>query len=158
MLCFLSNNFINTVFVSTTRCRQITHNGHGLKAAHSALPQQLTIYNNSEEAVEERLKTLVACGDYLVKHLKKPKNKRLQPLRTRRVDKRDKERPAAWPSHHNQQVGVGAREHGDVHGHVDGVGLIQAHAEVPLPAQQQQNEHADVHESNAGCREATAPG
>lgn len=42
-----------------------------MKAAHSALPQQLTIYNNSEEAVEERLKTLVACGDYLVKHLKK---------------------------------------------------------------------------------------
>lgn len=42
------------------------------------------------------------------------------------------------------------REHRDVHGHVDGVGLIQAHAKVPLAAQQQQNEHADVHESDAG--------
>lgn len=46
---------------------------------------------------------------------------------------------------------MGPREHGDVHGHVDGVGLVQAHAEVPLAAQQQQDEHADVHESDAGC-------
>lgn len=42
-------------------------------------------------------------------------------------------------------------EHWDVHGHMDGVGLIQAHAEVSLPAQQQQNEHTDVHESDTGC-------
>lgn len=120
------------------------------------LPQQLTIYNDSEEAVEERLKTLVACGDYLVKHLK---NKQLQPLSTWLVDKRDNERRAPSPPHHNQQVGVGSREHGDVHGHVDGVGLIQAHAEVPLPTQQQQNEHADVHESNTGCsQESTTSG
>lgn len=52
-----------------------------------ALPQQLTIYDNSEEAVEERLETLVACGDYLVKHLQRRKRK--QPLDIRRVDKRD---------------------------------------------------------------------
>lgn len=45
-------------------------------------------------------------------------------------------------------------EHWDVHGHVDGVGLVEAHAEVPLPAQQQQDEHADVHESDAGWRRA----
>lgn len=33
--------------------------------------KQLTIYNNSEKAVEQRLETLVACGDDLVKHLQK---------------------------------------------------------------------------------------
>lgn len=47
------------------------------------------------------------------------------------------------------------REHRDVHGYMDGVGLIQAHAEVPLAAQQQQNEHADVHESDAGWKAGT---
>lgn len=33
--------------------------------------KQLTIYNNSEKAVKQRLETLVACGDNLVKHLQK---------------------------------------------------------------------------------------
>lgn len=42
-------------------------------------------------------------------------------------------------------------EHWDVHRHMDGVGLIQAHTKVSLPTEQQQNEHADVHESNTGC-------
>ncbi len=42
-------------------------------------------------------------------------------------------------------------EHRDIHRHMDGVGLIQAHAKVSLPAQQQQNEHTNVHESNTGC-------
>lgn len=42
-------------------------------------------------------------------------------------------------------------EHRDVHRHMDGVGLVQAHAKVSLPAQQQQNEHANVHESDTGC-------
>lgn len=46
------------------------------------------------------------------------------------------------------------REHRDVHGHVDGVGLVETHAEVPLAAEQQQDEHADVHESDTGCRRA----
>lgn len=32
-------------------------------------PKQFTIDNNSEQAVKERLETLVACGDNLVKHL-----------------------------------------------------------------------------------------
>lgn len=54
-------------------------------------------------------------------------------------------------SHHYKQVSVRPCEHRDVHRHVDGVGLVQAHTKVSLPAQQQQNEHADVHESNAGC-------
>lgn len=31
--------------------------------------EKLTIYNNSEKAVEQRLETLVSCGDNLVKHL-----------------------------------------------------------------------------------------
>lgn len=47
------------------------------------------------------------------------------------------------------------REHRDVHGHVDRVGLIQAHPKVPLPAEQQQNEYTDVHESHAGCSHET---
>lgn len=32
-------------------------------------PKQFTIDNNSEQTVEQRLETLVACGDNLVKHL-----------------------------------------------------------------------------------------
>lgn len=55
-------------------------------------------------------------------------------------------------TNHDQQVSVRPGEHWDVHGHVDGVGLVEAHAKVPLPAQQQQDEDADVHESNAGWR------
>lgn len=42
-------------------------------------------------------------------------------------------------------------EHWDVHRHMDGVGLIQTHAKVSLPTQQQQNEHTNVHQSNTGC-------
>lgn len=55
-------------------------------------------------------------------------------------------------SHHNEQVGVSAREHWDVHGDVQGVRLIQTHPKVPLSAQQEQNEDADVHESDTRCR------
>ena len=55
-------------------------------------------------------------------------------------------------SHHYEQVSVSPCEHWDVHRHMDGVRLIQAHAKVSFPAQQQQNEHTDVHESNTGCR------
>lgn len=54
-------------------------------------------------------------------------------------------------SHHYKQVSMSPCEHWDVHWHMDGVGLIQAHTKVPLPAQQQQNEHTNVHESNTGC-------
>ena len=32
-------------------------------------PEQLTVYNNGEKAVEQRLETLVARGDNLVKYL-----------------------------------------------------------------------------------------
>lgn len=54
-------------------------------------------------------------------------------------------------SHHYKKVSVSPCEHRDVHRHMDGVGFIQAHAKVSLPAQQQQNEHPYVHESNTGC-------
>ena len=40
----------------------------------------------------------------------------------------------------DQQVGVGAREDGDVHGDGGRVGLVQAHTEVALAAEQEQDE------------------
>lgn len=46
---------------------------------------------------------------------------------------------------------MGPGEHGDVHGDPQRVRLVQANAEVPLPAQQQEDEHADVHEAQASC-------
>lgn len=54
-------------------------------------------------------------------------------------------------SHHYKQVSMSPCEHWDVHRHIDGVGLIQAHTKVSLSAQQKQNEHTNVHESNTGC-------
>lgn len=47
------------------------------------------------------------------------------------------------------------REHRDVHRHVDGIGLIQAHSEVSLSTQQQQDEDPDVHESDTCCSKDT---
>ena len=41
----------------------------------------------------------------------------------------------------DEQVGVGAREDGDVHGDGGRVGLVQAHAEVALAAEEEQDEH-----------------
>ncbi len=43
-----------------------------MKSVHcrQMAPKQLTIYNNREKAVKQRLETLVACGDNLVKDLK----------------------------------------------------------------------------------------
>lgn len=60
---------------------------------------------------------------------------------------------AAEPSHHDQQVSVGPGEHGNVHGDAQRVRLVQTDAEVPLPAQQQQDEDADVHETHASCKQ-----
>ena len=40
----------------------------------------------------------------------------------------------------DQQVCVGPREDGDVHGDGGRVGLVQAHAEVALTAEQEQDE------------------
>ena len=45
-----------------------------------------------------------------------------------------------------------AGEHGDVHGDAQREGLVQAHAEVPLPTQQEQDEHTNMEESHTGCR------
>lgn len=55
----------------------------------------------------------------------------------------------------HQQVGVRAGEDGDVHGHGGRVRLVEAHAEVALPRQQQQDEHPDVHQPHARCRTVT---
>ena len=54
-------------------------------------------------------------------------------------------------SHHDEQVGVRPGEHGDVHGHSQRVRFVQADAEVSLSAEQQQDEHADVHEADTSC-------
>lgn len=51
-------------------------------------------------------------------------------------------------SHHYQQIRVSPGKHADVHGHTHAVRLIETHAEVPLTAQQQEDEHADVHQTN----------
>lgn len=51
----------------------------------------------------------------------------------------------------DQQVGVVPCENGNVHWNTEGVGFIQTNAEVPLSAQQQEDEDADVHEAHAGC-------
>lgn len=49
---------------------------------------------------------------------------------------------------HDEQVRVRAGEHRDVHGHGGRVGLVQPDAQVALPGQQQQDEHADVHKAH----------
>ena len=42
---------------------------------------------------------------------------------------------------------MGSAEHGDVHGHGGGVGLVEPHPEVPLAAEEQQDEHPHVHQA-----------
>ena len=42
--------------------------------------------------------------------------------------------------HDDQEVGVRPAEHGDVHGDGRRVGLVQPHAEVPLAAEEEQDE------------------
>ena len=55
-------------------------------------------------------------------------------------------------SYNNEQVCVGPCEDRDVHGDVQSEWLVQTHTEVPLPAQKQQDEHADVHEAHTSCK------
>ena len=50
--------------------------------------------------------------------------------------------------HNYQQICVGASEDGDVHGNPDIVWFVQPHSEIPFPADKQQNEHSDVHQSH----------
>lgn len=91
-------------------------------------PKQFTIDNNSEQAVKERLETLVACGDNLVKY-----------LQSKQSDSSEHELFLNWRaihnntvpgyetqqvSHHYEQIRMSPCEHRDVHRYVDGVGLI----------------------------------
>lgn len=55
-------------------------------------------------------------------------------------------------SYHNEKVGVGSRENRNVHGDAQSVRLVETDTKVPLAAQQQQDEDADVHEAHASCR------
>lgn len=55
-------------------------------------------------------------------------------------------------SYHDEQVGVGSCENGNVHRDAQGERFVQTDAEVSLSAQQQQDEHADVHEADTSCR------
>lgn len=47
---------------------------------------------------------------------------------------------------------MGSCEHRNVHGHTESVRLVQTDAEVSFSTQQQQDEDADVHEAEPGCR------
>ncbi len=51
--------------------------------------------------------------------------------------------------HDDQEVGVRAREHRDVHGDGGRVGFVQPDAKVPLAAEEEQDEDSDVDESNS---------
>ena len=77
-----------------------------------------TIHDDGQQAVEERLQSLVSGRYYLVKH-------------------------------DDQQVGVGSRKHGDIHRDAGSVGLVEADPEIALAAQQEQDEHSNVHQTNS---------
>lgn len=47
---------------------------------------------------------------------------------------------------------MGSCEHRNVHGHTESVRLVQTDAKVSFSTQQQQDEDADVHEAEPGCR------
>lgn len=55
-------------------------------------------------------------------------------------------------SYHNQKVGVGSRENRNVHRDAQSVRLVETDTKVPLTAQQQEDEDANVHEAHASCR------
>lgn len=46
---------------------------------------------------------------------------------------------------------MGSREDRDVHWNTQNVGFVEPNAKVPLSAQQQEDEDADVHEADASC-------
>lgn len=46
-----------------------------------------------------------------------------------------------------------AGEHRNVHRDAKRVRFVQTHSEIPLPTQQQQNEHTDVHETDTGYQQ-----
>ena len=49
----------------------------------------------------------------------------------------------------DHQISMCAGKHRYVHGHSVGVRLIQSHAKVSLPAEQQKNEDSDVHQTDS---------
>lgn len=53
--------------------------------------------------------------------------------------------------YHDEEVGVGSREDGNVHRNTQNVGFVEPDAKIPLSAQQQEDEDADVHEAHASC-------
>lgn len=53
--------------------------------------------------------------------------------------------------YHDEQVGVRPCENWDVHWHAESVRLVETHSKVPLSAQQQENEDADVHQADTSC-------
>lgn len=55
-------------------------------------------------------------------------------------------------SYHNEQVSVRSGENRNVHRDTDSVRLVETNAEVSLSAQQQEDEHGDVHEAHTSCR------
>lgn len=57
-----------------------------------------------------------------------------------------------WRLYHDEQVGVGSREDGNVHRNSQNVGFVEPNAKVPLAAHQQEDEDADVHEADTSCR------
>lgn len=47
---------------------------------------------------------------------------------------------------------MSASEDWDIHGNSDAVRLVQPHPEVTLSAEQKQDEHPNVHQTNTGCK------
>lgn len=47
---------------------------------------------------------------------------------------------------------MGSREDGNVHRNTQNVGFVEPNAKVPLSAQQQEDEDANVHEADTSCR------
>lgn len=47
---------------------------------------------------------------------------------------------------------MGSREDGNVHRNTQNVRFVEPNAKVPLSAQQQEDEDADVHEADTSCR------
>jgi hypothetical protein len=54
-----------------------------------------------------------------------------------------------------EKVGMGSGEHGNVHRHRGGVGFVESHAKVSLAGEKQEDEDADVHETDAGWKKKT---
>lgn len=105
----------------------------------------LTVDYDGEQTVIERLQLVVSASDYLMKNLTFDQNNDFLLLPT---CEHVLYTVCVSESHHYQQIRVSPGKHTDVHGHAHSVRLIETHAEIPLAAQQQQDEHADVHQTD----------